>query len=101
LLTVCTQLEAALTAAALPNIMLARPGYVRNGGAYYVEEDAFGFGCDRIPILSTPADAARRGCFKAAKAQSPADRKALKQFRHWCEDQSKSYKAAHKGALKT
>jgi hypothetical protein len=54
-----------------------------------------------IPILPTPADAARSGCFKAAKAQFPADHKARKQFRHWCKDQWKSYKAAHKGALKT
>jgi hypothetical protein len=54
-----------------------------------------------IPIQSTPADAARSGCFKAAKAKFPADHKDRKQWRHWCKGQWKVYKAAHKGAPKT
>jgi hypothetical protein len=51
-----------------------------------------------IPIHSTPADAARSGCHKAAKAKFPHDRKARKAFKHWCKAQWKVYKAAHKGA---
>jgi hypothetical protein len=54
-----------------------------------------------IPIHSTPADAARSGCFKAAKAKFPANHKARKQFRHWCKGEWKVYKAAHKGTPKT
>ena len=54
-----------------------------------------------IPILPTPADAARSGCFKAAKAQFPADHKARKQWRHWCKGKWKIYKASHKGAPNT
>jgi hypothetical protein len=54
-----------------------------------------------IPIQSTPADAARSGCFKAAKAKFPADRKARKQWRHWCKGKWKIYKASHKGAPNT
>jgi hypothetical protein len=50
-----------------------------------------------IPIQSTPADAARSGCHKAAKAKFPGDRKARKQWRHWCKGQWKIYKASHKG----
>jgi hypothetical protein len=51
-----------------------------------------------IPIHSTPADAARSGCHKAAKARFPHDHKARHQFKHWCKAQWKLYKAAHKGA---
>ena len=53
-----------------------------------------------IPIQSTLADAARSGCFKAARAKFPADHKARKQWRHWCKGRWKIYKA-HKGAPKT
>ena len=54
-----------------------------------------------IPIQSTPAEAARSGCFKAAKAKFPADHKARKQWRHWCKGKWKIYKASHKGAPNT
>ena len=50
-----------------------------------------------IPIHSTPAEAARSGCFKAAKARFPHDYKARKAFRHWCKGQWKLYKAGHRG----
>jgi hypothetical protein len=49
-----------------------------------------------IPIHSTPADAARSGCHKAAKARFPHDHKARHEFKHWCKAQWKLYKAAHK-----
>ena len=51
-----------------------------------------------VPIHSTPAQAAHSGCRKAAKAKFPQDRKARRQFRHWCKGQWKLYKAARKGA---
>jgi hypothetical protein len=50
-----------------------------------------------IPSHSTPADAARSGCHKAAKARFPHEHKARRQFRHWCKAEWKLYKAAHKG----
>jgi hypothetical protein len=54
-----------------------------------------------IPIQSTPADAARSGCHKAAKAKFPGDHKSRKQWRHYCKGQWKIYKAAHRGARKS
>ena len=51
-----------------------------------------------LPIHSTPAQAAHSGCRKAAKAKFPQDRKARRQWRHWCKGQWKLYKAARKGA---
>ena len=34
------------------------------------------------------------GCAKAAKIQFPTDRIARKDFKHWCKDQWKMYKAS-------
>jgi len=50
-----------------------------------------------IPIQSTPADAARSGCHKAAKARFPHDQKARHEFKRWCKAQWKLYKAAPQG----
>jgi hypothetical protein len=49
-----------------------------------------------IPIHSTPADAARSGCFKAARARFPHDYKARREFRHWRKGQWRLYKAAYR-----
>ena len=51
-----------------------------------------------MPIHSIPAQAARSGCHKAAKAKFPHDRVARRQFRHWCKGEWKVYKATNKAA---
>ena len=35
------------------------------------------------------------GCAKAAKLEFPTDPVARKDFKHWCKDQWKAYKASH------
>ena len=35
------------------------------------------------------------GCAKAAKLEFPTDPVARKDFKHWCKDQWKIYKASH------
>ena len=65
-----------------------------------VETDRFGFSrC--VPIrphgLETlnAADYKHSGCAKAAKLEFPSDAAARKDFKHWCKDQWKMYKASH------
>jgi hypothetical protein len=53
-----------------------------------------------VPIQTTPADAARSGCHKAAKARYPGDHTARRAFKRWCKSQWKLYKAAHRGGPK-
>ena len=36
------------------------------------------------------------GCAKAAKFEFPNDRAARKEFKHWCKDQWRIYKASHR-----
>lgn len=48
---------------------------------------------------TTPSSAGEykhSGCADAAKAQFPDDPAARKDFKHWCKDQWKLYKKAHK-----
>src|SRR6476620_2475556 len=52
-----------------------------------------------VPIQTTPADAARSGCHKAAKARYPGDHTARRTFKRWCKSQWKLYKA-HRGGPK-
>jgi hypothetical protein len=52
-----------------------------------------------IPIHPNTAYAAHSGCAEAAKMRFPADPTARKEFKHWCKDQWKLYKASHKGQL--
>ena len=53
-----------------------------------------------VPIQTTPADAARSGCHKAAKARYPGDHTARRAFKRWCKSQWKLYEAAHRGGPK-
>jgi hypothetical protein len=53
-----------------------------------------------VPIQTTPADAARSGCHKAAKARYPGDHTARRAFKRWCKSQWKLYKAPHRGGPK-
>src|SRR6476646_10089905 len=53
-----------------------------------------------VPIQTTPADAARSGCHKAAKARYPGDHTARRAFKRWCKSQWKLYRAAHRGGPK-
>jgi hypothetical protein len=52
-----------------------------------------------IPIHSNTAYAAHSGCAEAAKTKFPANPTARKEFKRWCKDQWKLYKASHKGQL--
>lgn len=45
-----------------------------------------------IPVHSSPAEAAKSGCFKAAKVKFPADYKARRDYRKWCRSEWKAYK---------
>ena len=53
-----------------------------------------------IPIHPNTAYAAHSGCAEAAKMKFPADPAARKEFKHWCKDQWKLYKASHRGGKK-
>jgi hypothetical protein len=44
---------------------------------------------------SNAAEYKHSGCAEAAKMKFPADPTARKEFKHWCKDQWKIYKAAH------
>ena len=46
------------------------------------------------PVLSDPVYK-HSGCGRAAKIKFPNDHDARKQFKNWCKDQWKLYKAAH------
>jgi len=46
------------------------------------------------PALSAPVYK-HSGCAEAAKIKFPDDHLARKEFKHWCKDQWKIYKAAH------
>jgi hypothetical protein len=50
-------------------------------------------------LTCLPLDAAEfkhSGCGKAAEMKFPTDRVARKEFKHWCKDQWKIYKASQK-----
>ena len=49
-------------------------------------------------IASSPLDAREfkhSGCANAAEIEFPTDRSARRDFKHWCKDQWKLYKATH------
>jgi len=48
-----------------------------------------------IPVQTTPADASRSGCHEAAKAKFPHNSRARRDFKRYCKNQWKAYKAAH------
>jgi hypothetical protein len=47
------------------------------------------------PALSA-AEFKHSGCSQAAKMRFPTDQEGRKQFKHWCKDQWKIYKASQK-----
>jgi hypothetical protein len=53
-----------------------------------------------IPVHTTPAEAARSGCFKAAKAKFPGDYKSRHAYRKECRAHWKAYRAAQKASKK-
>jgi hypothetical protein len=48
-----------------------------------------------FPPLSA-AEYRHSGCGKAAQMRFPTDHVARKEFKHWCKDQRKIYKASQK-----
>jgi hypothetical protein len=48
-----------------------------------------------VGSASSAAEYKHSGCSEAAKMRFPTDHLARKQFKHWCKDQWKIYKAAH------
>ena len=53
-----------------------------------------------VPIQTTPADAARSGCHKAAKARYPGDHTARKAFKRWCKSNGSCTKLPIGAALR-
>lgn len=53
-----------------------------------------------MPVHTTSAEAARSGCFKAAKAKFTGDHKARHAYRKECKMHWKAYKTAQRAARK-
>ena len=47
------------------------------------------------PVQTTSAEASRSGCREAAKARFPYHGSARRDFKRYCKNQWKAYKAAH------
>jgi hypothetical protein len=48
-----------------------------------------------MPVQTTSAEASRSGCREAAKARFPYHASARRDFKRYCKNQWKAYKAAH------
>jgi hypothetical protein len=48
-----------------------------------------------VTVPTTPADASRSGCREAATAKFPYDSRMRREYRRYCKQQWKVYKAAH------
>ncbi len=56
--------------------------------------------CATMPVHTTSAEAARSGCFKAAKAKFTGDHKARHAYRKECKMHWQAYKTAQRAAKK-
>ncbi len=50
-----------------------------------------------VSVQSTPAEAGSK-CWKAAKAKSPGDRTARREYRKWCKTEWRAYKKTKRQA---